>query len=144
MRIGITWHREEKLYNIKRVKQKLFSFLNWLDRTELSFNIWWATWIDTYVWLWCIENRIPYNLYLPYFNIGKQINWWNKEQKLTFHLLYQRANKIYIWNWYFSRNRLLVDNSDYLVSYLTDSKSGTGYTVNYAIKKWKIVKALKN
>ncbi len=41
---------------------------------------------------------------------------------------------------YFARNRYLVDNSNLVIAvYNGDEKSGTGYTVNYAIKKGKSI-----
>ena len=63
---------------------------------------------------------------------------WGKEDRKRFSDILVRADEvIYVSEEYtrycmFKRNRFMVDNSRYCVSYCTEVSGGTYYTVNYA------------
>ena len=65
---------------------------------------------------------------------------WNDHNKKLFTTTVEKANKIeYVSEHYtkwcmFARNRRLVEESSLCICYMTDKKSGTGYTVDYAKK----------
>jgi len=135
MIIWVTWHRESYFSNKKNIKEKLYKELDKLDKKDLSFNLGWANWIDNWIWLWCINNFIPYNLYLPYRDITKQSWKWKDSQKWEFSLVIKNCSKIIYWKWYFHRNRLIVDNSNLIfTAFLNIEKSWTWYTLKYAKK----------
>ena len=70
-----------------------------------------------------------------------QTRYWNDEDKEMYNYIRDRSDKcVWIADEYndecmHRRNRHLVNNSTICVCYLTDSYSGTQYTVNYAKKK---------
>ncbi len=143
IKIWITWHRQQSFKNIDIIKQKLYLFLdnfiidNKLNKNDIIFNLWGANWIDNWVWEYCINNNIEFDLYLPFSNKSKQINDWNKEQVELYKKIIKHASKINYWNWYFDRNRKIVDNADILIAWLLKWKenSWTWYTYKYAISK---------
>jgi len=145
--IWITWHREETFKNKDIIKQNLYLFLNdfiisnKLDKNNIIFNLWGANGIDNWVWEYCINNNIKYNLYLPFKDKSKQITEWTKEQIELYKNVIKNASEINYWNWYFDRNRQIVDNSDIIISWLLKwkEKSWTWYTYKYAISKNKNV-----
>ena len=71
----------------------------------------------------------------------EQTNGWSEKNILIYEDIkakcdkYAYASKEYTHECMYRRNRHLVDNSDYCIYYLTDSKGGTAYTVEYAGKK---------
>lgn len=135
--IWITWHRESSFKNTWEIKQKIYDYLDRLDLKESSFSLWWANWVDNWVWEYCIKHNIPYCLYLPFTDTTIQTKGWTSQQKKQYRQIVKYASNIVYWNWYFHRNRLIVDNSTQLVCVLKPSKrqSWTGYTVDYAKKK---------
>lgn len=142
MRIWITWHRESFFSNTKEIKSKIFTNLDKiiLDNIDnnLLFNIGWANGVDLWVAEWCILNNINYKLYLPFNDIDKQIKDWNIDQKELFYYIYDNVKCIekIFYNWYFERNRGIVDNSDILYAWMIkETNTWTWYTVNYAKKK---------
>lgn len=70
-----------------------------------------------------------------------QTNGWSIEEKKRYEKIKQAADKVvYTSQNYYSgcmhkRNRHLVDNSSVCVCYLTETRGGTFYTVNYAKEK---------
>lgn len=82
--------------------------------------------------------QIKLILALPCMN---QTSGWNESDKIMYECIREIADKVvYTSDSYFNgcmqkRNRYLVDNSNICVSYLTDKKGGTAYTVKYANSK---------
>ncbi len=66
---------------------------------------------------------------------------WNDEDKNIYNRILNNSDKVvYISEYYYSgcmraRNRYLVENSGVCVCYLTKSKGGTAYTVDFAREK---------
>lgn len=142
--IWITGHRESKFSKTSNIKNNLNKFLDlFFIRNKLSnhdniiFNLGGANGIDNWVWEYCINKWIKYNLYLPFKDTNIQIKWWNSIQIKLYNKILENSNKIFYWNWYFDRNRKIVDNSDIIICALQKniSHSWTWYTVNYAKKK---------
>lgn len=139
IKIWITWHRENKFKDWPKIKNEIikkleiFIFENWKE--NILFNLGWANWIDNLIWMYCSLNNIKYDLYLPFSILKKQIEGWTNEQKKEYFTIVKNANQIFYWNWYFDRNRLIVNNSDFIITVFNwNYKSGTGYTINYAKK----------
>lgn len=70
-----------------------------------------------------------------------QDEWWDEKDKEVYRNIINLADEVvYISEKYkkgcmFERNRYMVDNSQYCVSYLRRNESGTSYTVKYARNK---------
>lgn len=70
-----------------------------------------------------------------------QTKGWSKDDIAVYEEIKSQADKVvYTSHDYFrgcmhKRNRHLVDNSSACISYLTENKGGTFYTVNYAKSK---------
>ena len=77
-------------------------------------------------------------LVLPCFS---QTRGWSQEEIEIYDDIKQKADKVvytsqeYTRGCMHKRNRHLVDNSSACISYLTENKGGTFYTVNYAKSK---------
>ena len=77
-------------------------------------------------------------LVLPCFS---QTRGWSQEDIEIYDDIKQKADKVvytsqeYTRGCMHKRNRHLVDNSSACISYLTENKGGTFYTVNYAKSK---------
>ena len=71
----------------------------------------------------------------------EQAERWSEKDKQTYAYILSNADKkVYTSEHYHSgcmhkRNRHLVDSSGVCICYLTDSKGGTAYTVDYAKQK---------
>ncbi|MDD5924118.1 MAG: SLOG family protein [Clostridia bacterium] len=70
-----------------------------------------------------------------------QTKGWSSEDVKTYENIKKQADKVvytsekYTRGCMHKRNRHLVDNSSACIAYLTKSKGGTAYTVDYAIKR---------
>lgn len=77
-------------------------------------------------------------LVLPCLN---QTRGWPKESVVLYEAIKKQADKVvytsqeYTRGCMHKRNRHLVDNSLFCITYLTEVKGGTAYTVDYASKK---------
>jgi len=75
----------------------------------------------------------------------EQDKYWSDEEKKNYNKLLQSADKIiYVSEQYFKgcmhrRNRYMVDNSEYVISYCTKQTGGTYYTTKYSEKQGKQV-----
>ena len=69
-----------------------------------------------------------------------QTNRWPKAAVIDYNFILNRADSIsYLYDSYnrfcmLERDRALVNGSGYCVSYLTENRGGTAYTVSYALK----------
>lgn len=143
--IWITWHREDKIKNkdiVYNNVENTFNFIISKYQNNVTFHLGWANWIDNFIWKLCLKYNINFILHLPFRNILIQTNWWTEEQKSELLLLKKNAIKIYYYNWYFERNRWIVDNSETIYYYCLNYNSWTGHTINYAKKNNKQVLSL--
>jgi len=153
MKIWITWHREITFHSKLKIKEKIFNFLdNFIKEKNIylsliEFNLGGANWVDNWIWEYCLQNNIKYNLYLPFKNINLQIKDWTSKQKILYKKILNSnlVNSIYYWKGYFDRNRKIVDNSDIIITVFNwNYHSWTWYTLNYAKKQNKpIINILK-
>ena len=66
---------------------------------------------------------------------------WNEKDQQLYAVIRAKADEIIYTSWLYhrdcmyKRNRRLVDGSDFCICYLTKTKGGTAYTVNYAKQK---------
>lgn len=69
-----------------------------------------------------------------------QANSWSEKDKQMYEYIKEQADKVvytsqeYTRGCMHKRNRHLIDNSSACITYLTESKGGTAYTVDYAQK----------
>ena len=75
---------------------------------------------------------------IPCENQDYKYTFWQKEQYRK--MLEKADEKVYIskeYNMYCmqKRNRFMVDNASVLIAYLRREKTGTSYTVNYALRQ---------
>jgi Uncharacterized protein conserved in bacteria len=70
-----------------------------------------------------------------------QEKYWSEKEKTEYASILKKADKIVYTSEHYHqscmhvRNRHLVDNSNYCIAYLNQTKGGTAYTVNYAKQK---------
>ena len=97
-----------------------------------------------------LKNECPdMRLELELIAEGQEKGWSEHEISL-YRSIIDRADSVryasptYTRGAIFSRNRNLVDGSDYIICYLKESKGGTAYTVDYARKKGLIITNIAN
>ena len=79
-----------------------------------------------------------------------QTRGWDMDDVVVYEDIKARCDKFvytseeYTRGCMFKRNRHLVDNSSVCICYLTESKGGTAYTVNYANEKGLSITSLLN
>lgn len=89
-----------------------------------------------------IYPNIRLHLAIPCPNHDKS---WSIRDRRKFSVLLAHADSVsYVSPAYtrycmFTRNRYMVDNSEYCISYCNKKTGGTHYTVSYAAKKGKII-----
>jgi len=154
MNITITGHRPDTFLQSHiseyLAKKKISDVLGGLKRQygkDLSFNIGGAIGVDQWAGTACVEQDINFKLYLPF--IPKvQSKYWKKEDVEALNLLIENANSLTIvdpsGNYnvyrYEERNRLMVDNSTFVVAFwLGKKKGGTFNCIKYALNKSKFV-----
>lgn len=138
-----TGHRKIPLeqYNgiVKRLRRIL---INLIENGYVYFGIGGALGFDTLAAQIILKLKKTYPqikliLVLP---CKAQTNRWSDEDKSIYEDIKNKADKyVYTSEAYtkgcmFKRNRHLVDNSSICIAYLTESKGGTAYTVEYAKK----------
>lgn len=126
------------------VKEKLKTeILKLINNGVCYFGTGGAIGFDTIAALTILELRQTYThikliLVLP---CPEQDKYWNDKDKRIYAKIKEQADKItFISNHYtkqcmFIRNRWLVDNSGYCITYCNSSIGGTAYTVKYALSK---------
>ena len=78
-------------------------------------------------------------LVLPFYEQYKKDNGWKLSEIEQYQNLKERASKVIVLSpkyhsgIYHERNRYLVDNASICIAYMSKIRSGSGYTVNYAI-----------
>jgi len=86
----------------------------------------------------CLELHLPYVAAVPFEGQERK---WSPEDRKRYHNLLRRAESVEVISEhrlnvaYITRDEWMVDHCDRLLALWDGSKSGTGTTVNYAIKK---------
>lgn len=88
-----------------------------------------------------LKGRFPHIRLILVLPCKDQTKSWKEEDKIIYNNIMAKADKaVYTSEYYYNgcmhtRNRHLVDNSQFCICYLTENKGGTAYTVDYAKKK---------
>lgn len=149
-RVGITGHRPDRFKDVDlaiSICDKLVADIQYQygDSGELCFNLGGCIGADQWVGDACIKYGVNFHLYLP-FPIDVQAKYWYDYQKENLVRQadacsgmtvvgdsYQIAN-------YFVRDKMIVDNSDFMVCLWEGcTQGGTFQTIKYAVKQSKIV-----
>ncbi|MBQ2774517.1 MAG: DUF1273 family protein [Clostridia bacterium] len=139
-----TGHREvseEEIVNIKQKTKK--EVITLIENGVVYFCAGGARGFDTFAAEIVLELKKQYPnikliLILPCVN---QTMGWKEADKEKYNYIKNRADEVKILSQsYYSgcmhvRNRFMVDNSAYCICYFRKGRSGTSYTVNYAIKR---------
>lgn len=139
-----TGHRKIKKEDIYDIKLQIKnSVINLIENGIKIYYSGGALGFDTIASEIIIELKKEYKniklyLILPCKN---QTKFWNNNDILIYNDILKKADHIkYLSEHYFDgcnlkRNRYLVDNSNFCIAYLKHKRTGTSYTVNYAIQK---------
>lgn len=162
MKIAITGHRPNSFlishYNLSQIEQLADDQVCILKRQygdELIFLLGGAVGTDQMVGNSCIKHNVKFKLFLPYYP-SIQAKFWKDSQKKELNRQLKKASGIHIINpnvdaeysfdAYIKRNKLIVDSSDFVLSFWSGKrKGGTYLTISYALKQNKItLNALDN
>lgn len=154
MKITISGHRPDTFlqshYPLGLAKEQISGVISGLYRQYnkgLMFNIGGALGADQWATQACIEQNIPFCLYLP-FPFEKHTYYWEKDQKDELNYFLRRASQVHIISPegsynpqnYQVRNEAMVDNSMFLVAFwLGKRRGGTYNCMKYALEKSKFV-----
>lgn len=139
-KIGITGHRPYK-FSDPHTAEKLCHEVPLLYTKKYDnaiFNLGGCIGADSWVANCCLEHHIPFNLFLP-FPSQLQAKYWNAQDADFLNLQVKKAVSVDIVQSYYdksayhARDIRIVDNSDLLICFLEDFKSGTYTTVKYAL-----------
>lgn len=99
--------------------------------------------VDTNAAILCRALSIPYVAAIPFPNQEKR---WDTEDQLLYKELLEDASGIFLVSKggyskkkFLTRNKWIVDNSDYLLSIWNGKSKGTLHCMNYAVKQNKTV-----
>lgn len=149
-----TGHRSYKLglngKEIKALKEKLTELIGRMaDKGITEFYTGMAEGVD----LWAgaavleIQREKPLRLVAAIPFIGQE-KGWKKEDKEIYREILKGCDETHLLSstyypqCYFYRNEFMVDKSDYVLAVYNGSGGGTKYTMDYALKKGKMVIAL--
>lgn len=140
--VGITGHRPQKFTNPSEAKRicedVVIDYSNM--SADITFNVGGCIGADSWVAEKCIELNMPFNLFMPFPSKIQSKFWNDKESKSLEHQILKAGvvtivQDNYSKAAYHIRDRAIVDNSNLLVCFLEDFKSGTYSTVKYALSK---------
>lgn len=145
-KIGITGHRPHKFSNIQLAQSRCqeITLEHAAKHTNIEFNLGGCIGADSWVAACCMQHSIPFNLFLP-FPSQVQAKYWTAEEEAFLKAQIEKAQSVDIVQTFYSkaayhiRDRNIVDNSDMIICFLEDFKSGTYSTVKYALSCNKIV-----
>lgn len=154
--IAVTGHRPDSFlvshYSndmINKIVGDIVSAFKREHKDELIFNLGGAIGIDQWVGAACIEQNIPYVLYLP-FHPDVQSKFWKEDQKQELERQIKHASGIVIINPnisapyevynYQKRNEKMIDESNFVVAFWVGKKTGGTYNaIKYGLKRSKFV-----
>ncbi len=139
-----TGHRK-----IKKENQKLIEKLLEIEITRLIqkgvcyFGSGGALGFDTISALAVLKmkSKYPHIRLIMVLSCPEQDKFWTIKDKIIYKNILNKADKVtytsdrYTTDCMFIRNRWLVDNSSFCITYFRRKRSGTAYTVNYAKNK---------
>ena len=138
--LGITGHRNFSLPE-ENIINCVCSFLQEEKIEKVLLGM--AIGFDQLVAKCCISLNIPFEAIIPFE--GQELKWPLAQQKQFYEILL-KADKIVLVseggfeNWKFDkRNVYIVDNSDFMLCYLTEDKGGTYSCCQYASSKNKTI-----
>ncbi len=138
-----TGHRnipeEEKILIMRRLYKKICELA---EKGCIIFNVGGALGFDTIAADMVLRAKknhpqLQLHLYRPYPNQSER---WSESDRAFYEMIKSKADKVYYSADRYSpaaistRNRRLVDNSDYCIAYCTKSTGGTVYTLKYAVE----------
>lgn len=153
IKIAITGHRPDAFlvshYSdewVKHIIENIISAFYREHKSDLHFNLGGAIGVDQWVGDFCIENKIPFSLYLP-FKPEVQSRYWSQEQKDNLSNQVNHASgltiiepMVYNISAYNKRNEKMIDDSDFVVAFWVGKRSGgTFNAIKYALKNSKFV-----
>lgn len=156
VRVAVTGHRPDSflvshydLETIKRVVSDVAVILKREYKDNLIFNLGGAVGIDQWMGQTCIQEEIPYVLYLP-FAPSLHTKFWEQKDKDELNRQISCASgidivepneeaEVMIYN-YQKRNERMVDNADFVLAFWVGKRKGGTYnTIKYGLKNAKFV-----
>lgn len=146
-KIGITGHRPSGFSNKEHVLEIVPRVVEYCSKMHhnAEFNLGGCIGADMWVAQECVNQKIPFHLYLP-FPADVQSRKWTADDanRLNEHVLAAKSvsivGKYYLVQNYHIRDRLIVDNSHFVVCFWEGRRSGGTYnTIKYAVEVGKQV-----
>lgn len=152
--VCITGHRPDGFLiskysfdTVKRIVDDVAFILKKEYGDELEFCLGGACGVDLWMGAAAIDHNIKYKLFLPFLP-QIQSKYWSNENKNELDRQLKHAMKIiipepsneYDYKKYYERDCIMVDNSDFVVSFWAGKRrGGTFDTMKYALNKSKFV-----
>lgn len=156
IKIAVTGHRPDAFLvshylpeTIQRAASDMVAVFKREHKEELMFNLGGAIGVDQWVGAACIEQNVPYVLYLP-FHPDVQSKFWTPEQKNELNRQIKYAAGIdmiepnidapyAVYN-YQKRNEKMIDEAHFVVAFWVGKRrGGTFNAIKYGLKKSKFV-----
>jgi uncharacterized phage-like protein YoqJ len=156
IKIAITGHRPDSFlvshYNVESIKRLAGDIVAAFSREhkgQALFNLGGAIGVDQWVGDACIEQDVPFYLYLP-FHPDMQSKYWGPEQKKELARQIEHARGIHIiepnieipYNPanFIKRNEKMIDDANFVVAFWVGKRrGGTFHAVKYGLESSKFV-----
>lgn len=154
MRVAITGHRPDVFIQshysqeqINLVAEGVVATFKRQYKDDLVFNVGGAIGADQIMGRACMEQQVPFHLYLP-MTIEVQGRYWSQAQRQELHSQYEAAAGVHIIDPsgdysvknYFLRNRKMVDEADIVVAFWVGKRAGGTFdAIKYGLKSSKFV-----
>jgi hypothetical protein len=143
IKIAVTGHRPDAFIQshysteeIKRIADNIVCAFKREYKDDLTFNLGGAIGADLWVGEACINNEVPFVLYLP-FHPDVQTKYWSLEQKKELerqmskscgiNIVDPNQNTEYKVANYFIRNMNMIDDANFVVAFWVGKKRGGTY-----------------
>ena len=156
VKIAITGHRPDAFFlshysveEIKYIADNIVGAFKREHKDNLIFNLGGAVGADLWVGEACINNQVPFVLYLP-FHPEVQSKYWAPEQKKELkrqiehasgiHIVEPDVNTPYKAENYHIRNMHMIDEANFLVAFWVGKRRGGTYnSILYGLNQSKFV-----
>lgn len=156
IKIAITGHRPDSFlvshYSIESIIRLIGDTVAVFEREykdDLMFNLGGAIGADMWAGAACIEQKIPFCLYLP-FHPDIQSKYWTPDQRKELvrqmehargiHIVEPNVEAPYDSSNFLKRNENMVDNASFVVAFWVGKRrGGTFHAINYGLKSSKFV-----